>query len=274
MIRPFVKYVGCGNDFVLFDNRQDYFPVHHKSLIQKLCHRQWGIGADGIILLEKSTKADIRMRIFNSDGSEAAMCGNGIRCLVQWVDLINPSPTKSYTVETRHGIHAAAIKGAEICIEMGNPTHLEWNIPLLYQDQKLLFHSLSTGVPHAVLFDEVIDSFDLDKLGPLIRHHPRWQPQGTNVTLAQKLDAHHFKIRTFERGVEGETLACGTGATAVALCAAYHYDAPSPVTIQMAAGSLKIGFQHYQDQFSDVTMTGPAVFSFKGEIEIKDKSKN
>jgi len=264
---PFVKYAGCGNDFILFDNRKDLFPKDNKSLIKTLCHRQWGIGADGLILLESTARADFRMRIFNADGSEAEMCGNGIRCLVSWYHSLISSPQKSYTVETLHRLHQATVEGPNICIDMGVPTRIEWDVPITYQEKLLKFHFLSTGVPHAVLFHDDIDSIDLAQLGPFIRHHPYWGPGGTNVTLAQPIDATHFKMRAFERGVEGETLACGTGATAAALAAAYHLKGSSPLTIHMPAGNLQIGFSLSENIFSAVTMTGPAIPIFEGAIE-------
>jgi diaminopimelate epimerase len=266
----FAKYVGCGNDFIIFDNREGHFPVSDKHQISHLCHRQCGIGADGIILLEASQKGDFRMRIFNADSSEAEMCGNGIRCLVKYCHQLFPLK-QQYIIETMHRLHKASIEGEDVCIDMGSPTHMQWNVPLFFQQQEILFQFLDTGVPHAVFFDPDIDSIDLKQLGPYIRHHPNWGLKGTNVTLAQNLDNTHFKMRTFERGVEGETLGCGTGATAVALAAAKQYPIKSPVTIHMKAGDVKIGFENQDDRFSNITMTGPASCTYEGKVKIRAK---
>jgi len=265
---PFVKYVGCGNDFIIFDNREGKFPHENKSLISSLCHRQWGIGADGVILLELSQKADFRMRIFNVDGSEAEMCGNGIRCLVHWVHSLAPF-RKEYVVESMQRLHHASIQDSEVCIDMGDAYHLKWGIPIKYEGKELLFNHLDTGVPHVVHFNEDIYSIDLQKLGPVIRHHSCWKPQGTNVNLAQRIDHSHFLMRTYERGVENETLGCGTGATAVALAAAKKYGSNSPVIIKMPAGEVAIKFVLENDQFSNITMTGPALCTFHGNINIE-----
>lgn len=264
---PFVKYVGCGNDFILFDNREEKFPHENKRLIQQFCHRQWGIGADGVILRESSSKADFRMRIFNADGSEAEMCGNGIRCLVHWHHQLD-AKKNSYTVETRNRVHHATVDQSSVCIDMGSPTDLEWEVTIPYQDELITLHSMSTGVPHAILFHPDIDKIDLKTFGSYVRHHPRWQPRGTNLTLVQPLQRSCYKIRTFERGVEGETLACGTGATAAAIAAAYQLDAGDRITVYTLAGELKIGFSQKTAHFADVTMTGPAQQTFEGTINI------
>lgn len=264
----FAKYVGCGNDFILFDNRQGTFPLSQPTIISRLCHRQKGIGADGVILLENSQQADFRMRIFNSDGSEAEMCGNGLRCLIHWLTL-KGLPASTYRIETMHRILMAFRREAAICIEMGKPTHLQWNIPLSYHQQLFHAHHLNTGVPHTVLFIHDVDSINLVELGTYIRNHPFWLPKGTNVTVAQQIGAQRFKIRTFERGVEGETLACGTGAVAAALAAAHQHRLVSPLTIQTRSGEeLTIGFLRHEKEFSNVTLTGPAQLTFQGEIDL------
>lgn len=266
MLQPFSKYVGCGNDFVIFDNRNGSFPVSDQPLIKHLCHRQWGVGADGVILLENSEKADFRMRIFNADSSEAEMCGNGIRCLVKYYHCLFPSKSH-FVIETMHRLHHASIEQENISIDMGSPSHLQWNVPLLFQQQSLHFHFLDTGVPHAVYFHSDIDAIDLQQLGPYVRHHAAWGPKGTNVTLAQKINNSHCKMRTYERGVEGETLGCGTGAAAVALAAVQQFGLKSPLTISMKAGDVEISFKD-----ENIIMTGPAVCAFEGKVDITSSS--
>lgn len=270
----FVKYTGCGNDFIFFDNRAANFPLSPK-LVQNLCHRQWGIGADGVILLENSTRADARMRIFNADGHEAEMCGNGIRCLIHWLHSgssgLGSQP--AYLIETAKGLLKGSMADDGVCIEMGIPADIRWSVPICLESENYSFHCLNTGVPHAVLFVPNIEEVNFDRLGPLVRFHSLWQPHGINATFAQKLDAHTLAVRTYERGVEGETLACGTGATAAALAAAYQYQLSAPVFLKTRSGaSLKIDFALESGIFSNVKMTGPARRTFQGEVNLSNFS--
>ncbi|MBA3722592.1 MAG: diaminopimelate epimerase [Parachlamydiaceae bacterium] len=264
----FAKYVGCGNDFILFDNREESFPKKDESLIRSLCHRQFGIGADGVILLESSSKADFSMRIYNADGSEAEMCGNGIRCLMRFLEHLGLKDP-SYSIETMHKILLLEHHGKDIRVEMGIPNNTKWNISFNENDSVFQLHYLDTGVPHIVLFVDEIESFDLKKWGPHLRYHKLFAPKGTNVNIAQRLPNDEIKIRTYERGVEGETLACGTGATAVALAAAYCYQIRNPITIQTGLGQkLTIDFEQTGLTFENVTLTGPATRTFKGTIDL------
>lgn len=264
----FAKYVGCGNDFIIFDNRLETFPIF-QPLIQRLCLRQKGIGADGLLLLENSKKADFRLRIFNSDGSEAEMCGNGLRCFIKWLTSLG-FQNHSYRIEVMQRILTASQIGNVVCVEMGSPRNIQWDIPVRFEEQFLRVHYLNTGVPHVVLFMENIDSVNLIKLGSYIRNYSLWKPNGTNFTIAQKIDSQKLKIRTYERGVEGETLACGTGATAAALAAARQSGYSSPVIVQTYSGEeLEIGFSFENQIFSNVTMKGSAECTFMGEIDLK-----
>lgn len=264
---PFAKYVACGNDFILFDNREENFPAS-PTLIRQLCHRHYGIGADGVLLLENSRQADYRMRIFNSDGSEAEMCGNGLRCFAKWLISLG-FPLPPYRIELVKDVLIVSQIQEAICIEMGHLQHVEWNISLSFGDQLLLVHHLYVGVPHAILFVKDITSIDCVGLGMFIRHHPRWQPRGTNVTFVQQLTPQKIKIRTYERGVEGETLACGTGATAAALATAYHYSSNSPITVQtQSSEELTVDFSFHHQEFSQITLTGLAQQIFIGETTL------
>lgn len=266
----FAKYVGCGNDFILIDNRLKTFPFQ-QSLVQHLCQRQRGVGADGLILLETPTKpdADFRFRIFNSDGSEAEMCGNGIRCFVKWLASMG-FHYEHYRIQTMQSILKAKHVKDDICVDMGTPGNIQWDISLPFENQFLRIHYLNTGVPHAILFTENIDDVELLKLGPYIRNYSLWTPHGTNVTIAQKETGARLKVRTYERGVEGETLACGTGATAAALAAAREYQIVSPVCIETRLGEeLNIGFSYENQKFSHVTLTGSAKCTFTGEVDLR-----
>ncbi|MBA2369688.1 MAG: diaminopimelate epimerase [Candidatus Protochlamydia sp.] len=271
MFWHFVKYTGCGNDFIIFDNRSACFPLS-PSLVQNLCQRQWGIGADGMVLLENSTQADVRMRIFNADGNEAEMCGNGIRCLIHWL-YSNCTYQSTYLIETAKGLLKGSFDEGNVCIDMGVPTDFKWNAPLSLDSITYLVHCLNTGVPHAVLFVSNIEEVNIDRLGPMIRYHALWQPHGINATFAQKLNDSTIAVRTYERGVERETLACGTGATAAALAAAYQFQMTAPQFVKTRSGAfLKIDFVLESGIFSNVKMTGPAQRTFQGEVNLSNFS--
>lgn len=267
---PFFKYVGSGNDFILFDNRNDHFPISERStLIKKICHRHYGIGADGVILLEDSEIADFRMRIFNADGNEAEMCGNGVRCCTQFLISLG-FRLPSFSIELQHRIIKSWVIENEnhITIEIGTIDNIAWNVSIPMQQTSQAIHCLNTGVPHAVTFVENIDSFDIEGWGKKIRHHPHWQPHGTNATIAQCIEKKKIKIRTFERGVEGETLACGTGAVAAALCAAHLYQFQSPISVQTKSREEMI--VTFTPSWNEVRLTGPATFVYQGEINLKN----
>lgn len=265
MLQPFTKYAGCGNDFIFFDHRLPFFPLEDKRFIQTLCHRQYGIGADGVILLENSSQADFRMRIFNADGSEAEMCGNGIRCLGKFIQELGYR-SSIYRIETKQQVLRVHVE-EEVSVEMALSAHLQWNIPLHLKEHSYQAHFLNTGVPHVVIFVKDLEKEDLQKLGPEIRYHPLFAPKGANVNLATWNEGAEIRIRTYERGVEGETLACGTGATAVALAAAYQHNLASPLFIQTASQErLRIDYDlTAHSQFSNITLTGPTKRIFQGQ---------
>jgi diaminopimelate epimerase len=211
------------------------------------------------------------MRIFNADGSEAEMCGNGLRCLVDWMHALGILPT-TYTIETKNHLLKAWKNNSSITIEMGSPTQLAWNMQVSFESKDYTVHSLNTGVPHVILFTADIHHPTLEKIGPFIRYHPLWQPQGTNFSLVQPVENQTFLIRTYERGVEAETLACGTGATAAALTVAFQYGLSSPIIMQTKSGThLEISFKYENQNFTNVTMTGPALPVFNGSIDLKSE---
>lgn len=264
---PFEKYVGCGNDFILFDNREDIFPVLQVEFIQSLCHRQKGIGADGILLLEPSSRADYKMRVINADGSEAEMCGNGLRCFAKWIQTFNTNRS-NFKIEVANRIFNAKFN-AESCvtIEMGMPIDSIRSIQLPYREEILTIYSLNTGVPHALIFVDNSEEARLDELGPYIRHHSTWAPNGTNVSVIEKTGKQCLKIRTFERGVEGETLACGTAATAAALTTSFLNNDSGPYFVETRSGEkLTVDFNLKDGVFSRVTLTGEAKYVFSGRV--------
>jgi diaminopimelate epimerase len=263
MLIRFSKYSGCGNDFILIDNRSFFFPLHDEQYVRQLCHRRLGIGADGIILLEPSSRADFRMRILNSDGTEAEMCGNGIRCLMKFISQLLPS-TLQCVVETDAGLIALKADGSSVQAAMHDPLDMQWNLEV----EGLCIHYLNTGVPHIVCFVDDIETVDLDQIGNKLRWHVQFAPKGANVNFAT-LDSQEnvIRYRTFERGVEGETLACGTGAVAVALAAARLLGQASPATVLTSSGQrLIIDFQYDGHNFQNITMTGPADHVFDGQF--------
>lgn len=260
---PFIKYSGTGNDFIIVDNR-DKIWVPEDLPLSRLCHRQLGIGADGIIFIENSSAADAKMRIFNSDGSEAEMCGNGLRCIADV--LSNLIQKKNLLIESKFLKHQCFCSDSFIQAEMGAPSEVRWDIPLEIQGKIIPIAFLNTGVPHVVAFFEEIDFIDVDELGSYIRHHPLFKPHGSNANFVQKTN-EGIKIRTFERGVEGETLACGTGAVASALAAAKIYMLPSPVNVFLKSGEfLKIDFIESNFKIINTFMTGKCSKIFEGQI--------
>lgn len=262
---PFVKYSGCGNDFIVIDNRKRSFCCEDKEAISKLCHRQKGIGADGVLLLGKAEES-YTMRIFNADGSEAAMCGNGLRCLAKFIDNID-QPKDSFTILSPYGKHYIEVKQDRVSATLASPQVCKWNLPIPLSDGERSVHFLNTGVPHAVLLVENIEEVEIDKVGKEIRWHRLFSPEGTNATFVELGQEGTLSFRTYERGVEGETLACGTGAIAAALTAAHLKKWKSPIqTITREGSLLTIDFKIQNGVFSDIIMTGPAEEVYHGIV--------
>lgn len=256
---------GCGNDFILFDDREGTFSS--VNAIPSLCHRHEGIGADGVILLQRSEMADFRMRLFNADGSPAAMCGNGLRCLILLCRELGIS-RKALAIETRDGVYNTFWQGTQVSLAMHPPSRTEWHLSLQALGRPHRVHLLCTGVPHAVLFVDDVTSADVLRLGPALRHHPDLGPEGANVDFVE-MKPPGVKLRTYERGVEAETLACGTGATAAALSAAFLHGLPSPIHVQVASGkTLTVSFERKGDHFEEIFLKGEAVLVFTGSVEL------
>jgi diaminopimelate epimerase len=262
---PFSKYSGGGNDFILIDHRNASFSSENPGLIQKLCHRHQGIGADGVIFLENSQCCDARMRIFNADGYEAEMCGNGLRCLARFMIELG-FPTRCYTIETMQRMLTVEMREQKVKASMGPPADMQWDIPLSIQEKTYTLHYLDTGVPHAILFVDNVDSQPVQFLAPLIRSHPRFAPKGTNVDFVQVVSPHTISIRTYERGVEGETEACGTGACASAVAAAIKKQLVPPIeVITRSKETLSIDFRiDSLGNVQEVSQMGPANKTFQG----------
>jgi diaminopimelate epimerase len=264
----FTKMNGAGNDFVLIDNRSGDVHLNRDQIVQ-ICDRHRGVGADGILLLEKaSNQADFRMRYFNSDGGEAEMCGNGARCFARFANKVADAQGK-ISFETLAGVIAAELKGDLVTLQMTDPTDLRLNLTFRVRDKNQNVHFINSGVPHVVIPVERIDDMDVQREGAAIRHHQMFSPKGANVNFIEKRGAKQITIRTYERGVEDETLACGTGVVAGALIFAATEDVDGPIGVLVRGGNeLKVGFDKIDNQFRNVTLTGPAEFVFEGTIEV------
>lgn len=267
----FHKMNGSGNDFVVVDNRKLDTNLNDEQ-IAWLCDRQRGVGADGLLAVEPAEQdSDYKFRYYNADGGEAEMCGNGARCFGKYVSRLEKPHKKIVTFETIAGILSAEMledKRGNVCIAMSDPTDLELGTGVKIIDLEGPVHTINTGVPHVVVFVDDLENLDVLKHGAALRYHERFAPAGTNVNFVKVLDDQHIAIRTYERGVEGETLACGTGMTACALIHHLLTQAPSPVQVDVAGGdTLEIGFETFEtDTFSNVTLTGPADFVYEGHI--------
>jgi diaminopimelate epimerase len=269
MLLEFTKMNGAGNDFVVVDNRQKKVQLSRDQII-RICDRHRGIGADGVLVLVPcaSGKADWAWEFYNSDGSTGEMCGNGSRCFARFVQKRTGS-NRDFTFETEAGIIAAKFDGERVTVNLTRPKdlRLDEEVPLSKGTQTI--HSLNTGVPHAVLYVPDADKAMVLQLGPEIRRHAHFAPRGTNVNFVQVLGPNHIRVRTFERGVEGETLACGTGVTASALISARVQKFKSPVKVQVQGGDqLEVSFTDQNGGFENVTLSGPADFVFEGKTEI------
>ncbi|MCX8154862.1 MAG: diaminopimelate epimerase [Verrucomicrobiae bacterium] len=265
----FWKMNGAGNDFVLADNRRQEIQLTPQH-VARLCHRQRGIGADGVILLTPcaSGRADWAWQFWNSDGSVAEMCGNGARCFARFVQRLTGAQG-TLTFETLAGIITARFRGEQVTIGLTSPQGLQLHQALDTPGGRVVCHSVNTGVPHAVIFVPDADQARVSELGRQIRYHPAYAPRGTNVNFVQTLGPGRIRVRTYERGVEGETLACGTGVTASALIAARLHHFPPPIQVRVQGGDvLEVDFREENGQFTDVTLTGPADFVFEGTIEL------
>lgn len=265
---PFVKMSGTGNDFILIDHRK---PLIAKEVMPEfarlICRRRFSVGADGLIFIEDSDQADFKWRFFNADGSEAEMCGNGARCAARFAYMKGIAPAHM-RFETVAGIIEANVSDIDVSVMMTSPKDFRHDLELDCDGKSILLHSVDTGVPHVVFFVDDYDQIDVCQLGSQIRHHQEFMPAGTNVNFVMPLGNGVFKVRTYERGVENETLACGTGAVASALVAAIKGQAASPVEIVTSGDDrLSIIFDlHEGPSATNVFLKGPAHVIYNGEL--------
>ncbi|MCG2706758.1 MAG: diaminopimelate epimerase [Candidatus Omnitrophica bacterium] len=262
----FTKMVASGNDFVVIESSQEPGVRSLGSLAKTICDRKYGIGADGLLVLEKSKIADIKMRIFNSDGSEPKMCGNGARCVALFKSAGRKAQGAKLKIETKAGIIKAEVNKDNVKIKLTDPKGLKLDMPIRL-NRTLKVNFINTGVPHAVIFVEGLDKIDAVSLGRQIRYHKKFRPAGANADFVEVVNNNTIKIRTYERGVEDETLACGTGAVASALLYAIRYTLSAIHKIKVVTKSkeiLKVYFNKINNKFTDVWLEGKARIVHKG----------
>lgn len=261
----FTKMAASGNDFIISDSISPHPVISLKKLAQKICDRKFGVGADGLLVLEKSKIADIKMRIFNADGSEAQMCGNGARCIAFYLKKRN------LTIETKAGIIESQINGENVKIKLTDPRDIRLNIPININGRKLKVNFINTGVPHVVIFVEGLDKMDVFNLGKDVRYHARFKPAGANVNFVEVLSKNSLKLRTYERGVEDETLACGTGVVASALLTSYKLGFASDTKIDVLTKSreiLKVYFNKIKNKFNNIWLEGKVNIICQGDYYV------
>ena len=273
---PFTKMNGAGNDFVVFDNRHGQIVLDGQT-IAALCDRHRGVGADGVLVVESAdagTAADYRMRYYNADGGEAEMCGNGARCFARFAARLADAMLTELSFQTMAGVIRAVIDGERVRLDMSVPNDGA-DLGALALEGGTNFPSayfLNTGVPHVVVPVANVETVDVQPLGRSIRYHDRFAPKGANANFIQLVSPGEIILRTYERGVEGETLACGTGATAAALVHAdlNEIEGAGSVAVRVRSGdTLHIGFRRTGPlTFENVTLGGPADFVFNGEIAL------
>ena len=263
---PFWKMHGAANDFIVVDDRALTFPVPDRAWRVRAMDRRRGVGAEGILLIQPSTQGDVRMRFFNPDGGEVDMCGNGARCLARLAHELGAAPAR-LTLETGAGLIRAEILGERVRLHMTEPHDWHLHQRLEVAGRTLEAHSVNSGVPHVMIETDDLDHVDVQGLGRAIRHHEAYAPAGTNVNFIAVTGPRSLRLRTYERGVEAETLACGTGIVACGLLAGKLGRVTPPVSILTAGGdTLEVNFTLTDAGAADVTLLGPAVHVFTGVL--------
>lgn len=263
----FTKMVGNGNDFIVVDNRSGALSAEVYSAFARICQRKTSVGADGVLLMEKDPELPFSMRYFNSDGSEAEMCGNGARCIALYAHSKGIAP-REMSFSSRAGVHTASVSANWIRLKFTDPGEVRLDVPLVLNAERLVCHFLNSGVPHLVLFVENLPTLKVTEFGRGLRFHPELGPEGANVNFVQVIGDTSIKIRTYERGVEDETLSCGTGAVASAIVSHLKGKVQPPVEVSTQGGLLRVDFQPLGGQVTEVYLEGEARIAYEGKIEL------
>jgi diaminopimelate epimerase len=269
---PFWKMHGAGNDFILLDHTRSAAWAIPPRQIRAWCQPHTGVGADGLIILQppQSPGPHFRMQFFNPDGAEASMCGNGARCVARFACDHGIAPSNMH-FETGAGHMQATVGARGVTLEMPIPTDIRIGQELRIDQLLQAFDFADTGVPHAILVCPDTDQIDILNLGSAIRRHPHFSPDGTNVDFVQVQPGNRLRIRTYERGVEAETLACGTGVAAAAVVTVCRGLVQSPVQVQTAGGDvLSVSVETKGKTITRLQLTGPAVYVFEGSLDTTD----
>lgn len=264
----FTKMNGAGNDFVMLDNRTGDLQLEREQ-IARLCDRHRGIGADGVLMLEPAANgADFRMRYYNADGGEAEMCGNGARCFARFAERVAGSRDE-VSFETPAGVIGAKLNGEKVTLRMSDPKDYDADVEIAVKGAVVTGSYVDSGVPHMVVPVSSIEEVNVRELGAAIRHHEQFAPRGANVNFLEQRGANAIAIRTYERGVEDETLACGTGVVASALVFAAAGELDGPIRVLVRGGDeMSVDFRRDGAAFTEVTLSGPADFVFEGTVEV------
>ncbi|MCK5403733.1 MAG: diaminopimelate epimerase [Desulfobulbaceae bacterium] len=265
---PFTKMSGTGNDFIIIDHRKPVIADEDIPAFAKaICRRQFSVGADGLILVENHDAADFRWKFYNADGSEAEMCGNGARCVARFAHAKGIAPARMEFMTIAGVIEAQVVDGS-VKVRLTTPTDTLLDRKIDIQGKTTTIHSINTGVPHAVHFVDEIRSAPVFEWGRIIRHDPLFQPAGANVNFVQIVSRDTLLLRTYERGIEDETMACGTGAVASSILAALLGHVEAPVTVTTSGGEqLTIHFSLDKDVPKDIFLEGPAHFIYEGNLD-------
>lgn len=267
----FSKMSGHGNDFIIIDGRARHTTADWSERARVWCKRRTSIGADGLLIIEPSSVADFRLRIFNADGSEAEMCGNGARCVAAFAAQRGIAQSRM-VMETMAGLVDASVQDDVVAIQLTNPSSVKDEGFLDIDGRSLSFYFINLGVPHTILFGEKVAAMPADevaKVGRAVRFHPAFSPGGTNVDFVEVLEPGRIRVRTYERGVEEETLACGTGAVASSIISSRFKGAGDPpIRVEMPGGTLTVDFTKRGDSFEDVWLKGKVVFVYEGNIPL------
>lgn len=244
----------------MIDNRSNFFPKDNIKLIEKLCDRRFGIGADGLILLENDSQTDFKMVYYNSDGNQSSMCGNGGRCLVAFAKSLEVIDNKTTFIATDGLHHATILDNGIVSLQMKDLNQVKTENDYIF---------LNTGSPHHVQLVENLENYDVKTNGSQLRYSNLYGKEGSNINFVNQISENHFALRTYERGVEDETLSCGTGATATAI--AMHATGKTnanEIDLNVQGGNLKVTFDKTENGYENVFLIGPASFVFEGNIEI------